>query len=167
MRLVAVALGLLCATQLVAAAPVAAQATDTEQLLEQFERALNTYDEDAVVQLFWSDGAVRDNHGGEVITQSQLRGWVRKARDSRLHAHLGDYTSDGGRTHFIIEVGQGEWYREGGTPVRANGTAEIRGGRIVALVLDPAGQTASAARSETRAAYLPRRCCHLHSAHSL
>lgn len=125
-----------------------------EQLLEQFERALNAFDEDAVARLFATDGSLRDNVGGEAISAGQVRGWVRKARDNNLHAHLGDYSVSEGKTHFTIEVGRGEWFREGGgTPQRARGTAEVRNGRIVMLVLEPAAPTQATARITNQASF--------------
>jgi hypothetical protein len=143
----AIAFALIVLAHLAVVPAAGAQEIDAEQLLEQFERALNAHDEDAVTRLFTSDGVVRDHVGGEVITRAQLRGWVSKARESNLHTHLGDYTSTGGTTHFTIEVGQGEWYRDGGTPVRARGTAEVRGTRIVTLTLEPGSRAATTARA--------------------
>lgn len=145
------ALGLLLLAHVGTAGQVSAQASDAEQVLEQFERALNAHDEEAVAGLFAADGSVRDNHSpGEVVTLAQMRGWVRRAGERNLHAHLGDYTSNGGKTQFTIEVGQGEWYRTGETPLRAKGTAELRGGRIVALVLDPVAEVPGGAPSGLR-----------------
>jgi hypothetical protein len=143
-RLGAIALGLLVVGY-IGTGSINAQVSDGEQLLEQFERALNAHDEEAVVGLFASDGSMRDNHSpGEVVTPAQMRGWVRRAGERNLHAHLGEYTSSGGKTQFTIELGHGEWYRTGETPLRAKGTAEVRGGRIVALVLDPLPQEPTA-----------------------
>ena len=146
MRVGAIVLGVLALVVMGVVAPVSAQTSEAEQVLEQFERALNAYDEDGVTRLFASDGSVRDNLArGEVVTSAQLRGWVRRAGERRLHAHLGDYnTTRNGTTQFTIEVGQGEWFRTGEIPRRAHGTAEVRGGRIVLLVLDPAAQAPAA-----------------------
>jgi hypothetical protein len=124
-----------------------AQATsgEAEQVLEQFERALNAYDEDGVVQVFATDGTVRDTSvPNGVMAASQLRGWARRARERNQHVHLGGYSSRNGKTSFTIEVGEGEWHRNGGTPQRASGTAEVRGGRIVTLVIDPTATTEAA-----------------------
>jgi hypothetical protein len=147
----AIALGLVLLAQVGLVGRVSAQASEPEQVLEQFERALNAHDEEAVVRLFAADGTLRDNHNpGEVITPTQMRGWVRKAGEVNLHAHLDGYTPSNGKTQFTIEVGEGEWYRNGGTPLRARGTAEVRGGRIVALVLDPVAQAPAGARVVSR-----------------
>jgi hypothetical protein len=128
-RTIALALALLVAATVT---PVSAQASEAERVLEQFERALNAHDEEAVVGLFASD--------------SMARSWVRRAAERNLHAHLGEYTSSSdGKTHFTIEIGQGEWYRTGETPMRAQGTAEVRAGRIVTLVLVPVAQAPGAA----------------------
>jgi hypothetical protein len=140
------------------AGPVSAQTSEAEQVLELFERALNAHDEEAVVRLFAPDGVVRDTKTHvDVIGRAELPGWVRAARERNLHAHLGDYTSSDGKTHFTIELGQGEWFRTGQTPLRARGTAEVQAGRIVVLVLEPAAQAPSADRGVTResATWLP------------
>jgi hypothetical protein len=150
-RLGTFALGLLLLAYVGPVAQVSAQASDAEQVLESFERALNAHDEEAVAGLFTADGMVRNNaRPGEVITLAQMRAWVRRAAEDNVHAHLGDYTSSGGKTQFTMEVGHGEWYRTGETPLRVQGTAELRGGRIVALVLEPVAQSPSGTPSGIR-----------------
>jgi hypothetical protein len=135
----ALSLGLVALAQVALTGAVSAQqANEPELVLESFERALNAYNEDAVVGLFTADGTLRNNYGdGEVISQAQLRIWVRAAGERNLHAHLGSYTASEGKTQFTMEVGPGEWHREGAAPMRARGTAEVRGGRIALLVLEP------------------------------
>ena len=138
-RLHALSLGLVALAHVALSGTASAQqASEPELVLESFERALNAYDEDAVVRLFTADGTLRNTYGeGEVISQAQLRVWVRAAGERNLHAHLGGYTASEGKTQFTMEVGPGEWHREGAAPMRAKGTAEVRGGRIALLVLEP------------------------------
>jgi hypothetical protein len=125
--------------QAVCVGSVVAHTSEAEQVLEQFERALNAYDEDGVASVFAPDGTVRNASApNDVIPAAQLRGWARRARERNQHVHLGSYSPSDGKTRFTIEVGEGEWHRNGGTPERASGTAEVRGGRIVTLVIDPA-----------------------------
>jgi hypothetical protein len=134
----AIALGLLVLAQV---APARAQTSEAEQVLEQFERAFNAHDEAAVVGLFAVDGTAGDNLGpGQPITRAEIGGWMRTAIERNLHAHLGEYSASATMTQFTIEVGQGDWYRGGELPMRARGTAEIRGGHIVMLVLSPLPQ---------------------------
>jgi hypothetical protein len=120
-----------------------------EQVMEQFERAFNAFDEEAVSRLFSTEGSVRQRGTGDAVTASQVRRWVREARDNNLHAHLGEYSVSDGKTHFIIEIGRGEWFRDGSVPQRLSGMAEIRNGRIVSLLFDTAAPPQASGRVDS------------------
>jgi hypothetical protein len=143
-RAIAVALLLITGTLLLAKTAAAQQVSEAERVLEQFERALNAYNEDALVSLAAVDGTLLDSQG-RPVTEQEVRAMARAMRDRNYHFHFSNYSTQEGKTRFSVEAGQGEWYVDGAAPDRGIGIAEVRGGRIVMLSMEADRSTAASA----------------------